>query len=662
MAARTYADLIGVLDGITSGERAFTEVQARWGIDRWFTFPAMLRSCAHTAARMTADGLVEARVEEFPADGRTVVGSWQMPLAWDVTDATLEVLEPTAHAGRLLCNYRAVPCGLSMWSAATPPEGLAADVVLVPTVHGAAAFDGIDVSGKIVFSDLRGNRVRNEAIRRGGVGVLSDHCRHPLEMPDAVDWMNAWSEDPGGWGLKDGEKNTWGFNVSHRQGQELRGWLAEGRVILCARVATRVYKGTLPVATGVLPGRQEEEVLVVAHGAEQGANDNASGCAVMLEALRALSVAIDTGKLPVPRRSIRALVSWEIYGTQAFYAAHVSRFRRTVAGLCLDMVGEDQEMTHGCTWLRRDPHVMLSYADGLSRFLAREYWGGHHPGYRWEMADFAMTDNIIADPTMGIPTPCVGADAGTDWNWHTSEDTPDKVSPANLKMMSTYAAAYLYVLATAGVTEVPFLADIMLEEAAREIRDRAATGIEMVTGSGTRHDLQKAVTGATRSVLYLAEVHGRAFATLERLVEAAERRVLQEVIALRRDALAREASRAREDLSDAFDATTAALGWKLSPEEVDTLTPEDREASGFIVQRTSFGSLSLDTIALGQRGDLVVDRFGGPFYVILTWCDGSRHLAEAARLASAECGIPLRGYLSTMKALAKLGLVRIVRA
>lgn len=662
MAAGMYADIIGILEGITNGELAFAELQTRWGIDRWFTFPAMLRSCAHTVARMRDDGLVDACVEEFPADGRTVVGSWRMPLAWDASAATLEVLEPAAHAGRLLCDYRALPCGLTMWSGATAPEGVTAEVVSIPTVGSAADFARSEVSGKIVLSDLRGNVVRSEAIRRGAAGVLSDHCRHPSEMPDAVNWMNAWSEDPGGWGLKAGEKNAWGFNISHRQGQELRGWLASGRVILRARVATRVYEGTMPVATGVLPGRQEEEVLVVAHGAEQGANDNASGCAVMLEALRALRVAIGTGKLTVPRRSIRALVSWEIYATQASYAAHTSRFGRTVAGLCLDMVGEDQDVTHGTTWLRRDPHAMLSYADALSRFLAQEYWGVHHPRFRWANAEFAMTDNIVADPTIGVPTPYIGADGRTDMFWHTSEDTPDKVSPANLKMMATYAATYLYVLATAGLNEVPLLAEIMLGDAGREICSRAASGAGAIADAETPDAIQKAASGAIRSVRYLAEVHGRAFGTLERLVAAEERPLLQGVITSRRDALARNASEMIAEIANASETRAVAGGWKLPPGNAEEPTPEDREAAGFIVQRTSFGSLSLDTIALGQRGDLVVDRFGGPLYSLLTWCDGSRHLAEAARLASAECSLPLRGYLPTMKALAKLGVVRMVRA
>ena len=49
-----------------------------------------------------------------------------------------------------------------------------------------------------------------------------------------------------------------------------------------------------------------------------GADDSASGCAVMLEAARVLKKLIDEGKLPMPERSLRWLFMSECYGSHQY--------------------------------------------------------------------------------------------------------------------------------------------------------------------------------------------------------------------------------------------------------------------------------------------------------------------------------------------------------
>lgn len=657
-----FEGILKTVDGITSGERAYNDVLGIWDIDRWFTFPGMLRSCEYSVARMKEYGLTDAQVEKFPADGRTVFGYWQMPLAWDATSATLEVVEPSDLAGRLLADYKALPCGLTMWSPPTPREGVTAEVVAVPGGWNPKDFDGIDCKGKIVLTNLRGSVVRNEAIRRGAVGVLSDASRYPLEMPDAVDWMNAWSEDPQGWGLKAGERNLWGFNISHRRGQELRRMLARGKVVLRAKVDTRVYAGVMPAATGIVPGQGDEEVLVLGHGAEQGANDNASGCAVMLEALRALRVAIDQGKLPAPKRSIRMLISWEIYATQAFYAAHVPRFKKTVAGLCLDMVGELQPATDNFMTVHRNPHAMLSYTDAFSRALARKAWSKDHPRYCWNTGEFGMTDNITADPTIGVPTAYVGSGGGSDRCWHTSEDHPGKVSPANLKMMASYTATYLYFLASAGLNETPYLAELITQEAQNEIQERTASGVGAVLVATSADESAAAAAAAALRVGYLAEIHSGAFDMLARLVTPKERPALRKVLSSHRKGLTRTRDEAIDRLARTLAEAVASRGWKCPQTKTVEPTAEEREAAKMIVTRTAFGSLAFDTVPVSAREGLDTGRFGGPLYTVLTWCDGKRNLADAIRLAAGETGRELTGYVAQVKKLARLGMVKIEKA
>jgi len=55
---------------------------------------------------------------------------------------------------------------------------------------------------------------------------------------------------------------------------------------------------------------------------KQGANDDASGCALTLEVGRAYIRLVQEGKLPKPKRTIHFLGVPEISGTNAYLNAH----------------------------------------------------------------------------------------------------------------------------------------------------------------------------------------------------------------------------------------------------------------------------------------------------------------------------------------------------
>ena len=61
--------------------------------------------------------------------------------------------------------------------------------------------------------------------------------------------------------------------------------------------------------------------------------------------------------------------------------------------------------------------------------------------------------------------------------YHTSEDTPDKVSPDSLARSGALAAIYAYWLAAAGPAEAEWLGHLMVARfAAQAGREAAATG------------------------------------------------------------------------------------------------------------------------------------------------------------------------------------------
>lgn len=117
------------------------------------------------------------------------------------------------------------------------------------------------------------------------------------------------------------------FGISRDEGAQLRGWLDAGReveveyelVATIERAAPSTVLASLPARAGAPPGY----LLYCAHGDSDsggpGANDNASGEAIVLEIARAFARAVRAGEVPAPPREVRFAV-WgsEIRSTRTY--------------------------------------------------------------------------------------------------------------------------------------------------------------------------------------------------------------------------------------------------------------------------------------------------------------------------------------------------------
>jgi len=72
----------------------------------------------------------------------------------------------------------------------------------------------------------------------------------------------------------------------------------------------------------------------------QGANDNKSGSAAILEVARVLNKLIAEGRIPRPKRTIRFLWAPEFSGTIPWIKANREIIERTLCDINMDMVGE----------------------------------------------------------------------------------------------------------------------------------------------------------------------------------------------------------------------------------------------------------------------------------------------------------------------------------
>jgi hypothetical protein len=669
-----YHNLLAALNNEVSGAAAKGLV-AR--ISQWHRIQAspMYREAAEWVHATLQSWGISSRIERFPA--REGALAWGEPMfqEWWCDEATLHLIEPdgrfeapgtlrsaetpnsqppTPSSWRKLADYRAVPLSLMPRSSSADGEY---EVIAIDGGDRPEHYEGRDVRGKLVLTQKLPMAIHHLAIERfGAAGLIFDGMRSvpevcpPGDLPDEIQYTSWWW-----WG---GETRAFGFAVSPRVGAELRRMLARrGALRVRARVRSHFADGTIETVSALIPGETDEEVLITGHLCHPApmANDNASGAAAVMEAARALHTLIESGALPRPRRGIRFLWMPEMTGTYAYLAAHEAELPRIVAGLNLDMVGEDQEQT-GSSWLLiRGSDALPSFVEPLLEALREGYFGQAHsfsgqgdfPLFRHAVVPFSNGSDhyILGDPSVGIPAPMLIQ--WPDRFYHTTADTLEKVSPASLARSAALAGTYAYFVATAGAREAAWLAREMTYRF--EIR------------------LARKLQSATTAALGGAAPDGPAW----------ERRVAFRLD--RQEAALESLTR----LDPGFDAqpwraqaaAIAAAAWARSRDVLDDWRVEDAPGLGEedarrVPVRRYRGPVSLQPYLRRLPPDerdaarAMLRRHGAftdlPADVALYWADGTRTLAEILDLTEQETQVrDAEGLAAYFKLLERLELVEL---
>ncbi|MDR1440226.1 MAG: M28 family peptidase, partial [Clostridiales bacterium] len=436
------------MEGLFDTESCLSYLQSIWENDRWFCFSSFQKTAMNCARFFSEAGLAQVEELRLEADGKTLYGDWAVPKAWDAQSATLAI-----EGGMVLADYERTPCSLAMYSAPTPEGGASAKAVLADD-PGAPA-DGL--AGKILFTSRPAAEMLPLAARCGAAGIVSDFM--PLwpgvrasrkAAYGASRWDNSFAVPANTSGM-------WAFSISPMNGDILRGMLASGEsVTLNAQVRARQYDGTVSVVSACLEGREPgAEALICGHLYEPGANDNASGCAAILELARCMAYGVRTGALARPRHAIRFALVYECAGSTAYALAYPERMARTIAAIVTDMIGADVT-ENTLTYVWRDPLSNFSFADALIGDICAAY--GQCAGGAPPMAEKAFsvgTDNILGDPIWGVPTVALVAEPAL--SYHSSLDTPERIEPGALSRNAVIAGTYLLRLANAGAGEAEAL-------------------------------------------------------------------------------------------------------------------------------------------------------------------------------------------------------------
>jgi len=462
-----YTPIWNAVRAHLSAERMQAEIVEFFEFSRWSSFDKIAGLAQRIAEKMEAAGMEEVRLIPFPADGRTAYGGWKMPHAYDVHEARLTLLTEDDAPAATLADYHLNPISLMMYSLPTPPEGITAELVVADRLEEMTPER---VTGRLVLTSGIGVEFSQTAMRAGAHGLVSD-CRnahrffkHGPEVDRTNEWHN-YTIPP--W---DAPGKGFGFSLSPEQGRHLRGLLAAGQTLrLHALVRSRHYDGTLPVVSGLLPGLEKEEIVLTGHFDECGADDNCSQVAVALEVCRAIRAMLASGEIPPLQRSIRVLLPMEVRGFNALIQ-NEAETHHLVAGLNIDTVGTDQNRATTVCTLSDNFIALPSYTDDFVAELLTRLTEAN-PLFHWRRMDGEMIDNIFGEPLLGAPTPALWHFSATH---HLATDTPDRISGQMLTDMAQVTATYAAFLATAGLHEALWLAELTANQTRGRIQEIVA--------------------------------------------------------------------------------------------------------------------------------------------------------------------------------------------
>jgi len=637
-------------------EQAMNFMRQVYSTDRWFTFPRFQETAEYLKQSMEGIGLEGVEVLGAPADGSSQSGFWTMPLAWDVQSARLEIVDPPLPSNiATLADYQKIPASLGMWSGATPPEGVTAGIVSLSDADLPKIAE-MHLKGKLVLMSQNPAGFKWALAKAGALGAINSFTENP-SLQDGRQWINAWGDQ--GWGFTRGSTPLLSFSIGPRQAALVRKLLAERSVVrVKATIDSRYYSGVYPYVTGVIQGTGPEEVLTLGHSFEQGAQDNATGVAAMLESLATINRLIVSGKLPRPKRGIRLLTMGELYGSMYYIETHPERMRRTVAALCMDTPAASYDLAGTEYTFYMNPHAAKSYTDAFILRIAQEYFPQvHRPWHEHEA--MSGTDTYLSEPMINVPTVWAYSGSGVETH-HNSEDTPDRVDPRSLRDVATVNAAYLYYLANASEPEAMWLAELSQTRGYEQILRTVALFLDHVATARDTQDLGRLLQDAVDRLTYSVDRESQAVLSVFRLVPKAE----QEGAAERLDSMIESLRGFGEEQTNrvrrAIDNRARELALHAPVEPISVTDSLANQASRIVVRRKRFGTLPLDDLPTDQREGYPSGAWESIPTTALYWCDGHRNLKEVIHLTRMELGPTDFDFIGYFRFLRKHGYVDFV--
>ena len=595
----------------------------------------------------------DAYIESFPSDGIIEYQTWQSPSGWDISSAELRMKEPYDER---IVGYPEI--GMSVITCSNAGEATA-ELVWVGAGTADADYTGKQVKGKFVLATGYGGEVHRQAVlKRGAKAVVCylDDAR-AKGHPDMLQYTGMWPKPD------ELKRVTFGFNLTRHQGEKLRTLLASGtRVVVHGSVKG---KGLEPFFMDVVvahirgTGPEGKELVLSAHldHPKESANDNASGSGAILDMARAMKELTQTGRLPGPRHSVRFLWVPEWNGTMAYLDKHTELLGvplggKFLANVNMDMVGENLELLHSQLIITRTPDSTPSILDDVIQNMTEMMDGmnirtprgsASVPNYR--IVPYGGGSDHMMFIDRKIPGVML---VHSDYTHHTSDDTPDKVDPAELERCQVIGGSAIW-----------FLASLKQEEAMDLLLAGTQNALARIAAAGrTAHRLTM-VQGdsAKKSARY------EAANLLLRTFRRENERLASILNFCRTDELEAAVKAKQEILGQVFQAL--AMEFSVGAERVGP----DGQGDMRIPVRTTRGpldfglpqsKLSDEDRQWYQSKEFTLD--GDERFELVNFIDGQRTIAEIRDMLSAEFGLISTQTVSHyIDDLVKAGVVRWAR-
>lgn len=436
-------------------------------------------------------GFSDVRIERWPSTS---------PL-WDGQVGELWMVQPEE---RLVISYRDITTALAPNSSSGEWTG---ELVFVGEGNRDSDYEGKEVEGNFVLTSGSPRRMYNLAVKKyGAAGLLSySVISHPFEIPDKITW-NSLPTGRGFMGM--GQQDTtpppeaFGFNLSPRIGQELLSLCnrMQGRrkIVMKAVVEAEEQEVDNELVTALIPGdgSTDEEIVLTAHLFEgvhkQGACDNFSGCAAIMEAGRALIKLIEEGKISRPARHIRFLWVPEISGTFLYLIRFPEETKKMVANINLDMVGEDVYKNLNSLRLyqnlRSRVHCIDDVGAALFEWMGRINLGdqpvvdptGSHAPFYYDIMPFSSGSDHIVFQMQDFKIPIAFFNNWPDMGYHTSHDRPEMADATQLKRSAILTAAMSIAVGGGRESDVVRIGSECLGRSLGRVHRRAASELKIL--------------------------------------------------------------------------------------------------------------------------------------------------------------------------------------
>ena len=455
MEEKTYDYIVGE----ASGERALRSIMDMASYERNRTdleYNDVLHEISYIMKMIKAYGLDDVRLENVAkAD------------IWNGLSASLWEVAPKI---RKIADYDEMVITLAPGSENVDVE---AELVWVSIEKMRGTQPDTDVKGKIVLTDAPVNMGHIYTKKNDGLGVISFFSIHPLTNPVQIPNIGINQS------VNSDDKNLFGFNITQRQGSVLKSRLLNGEKIKIqakANVNRVQFDIQAPYASIHGSDPTAGSIIFSAHLFEGynklGANDDASGCAVILEVARTIKTLVDRGLIERPKRTMHFVWGDEFTATGPWASKNRVITETALCNINLDMVGINLKNNNAYYAMHRtsygNPHYVNDVAENLFIYMGEtnrqsilvygtnEYYikpviapSGTDDNFVYSISEHSGGSDHEVFNDWGIQVPGIMMITWPDQQYHSSEDRVDQLDATQLKRATVLAAAIAYTIACA---------------------------------------------------------------------------------------------------------------------------------------------------------------------------------------------------------------------